>query len=194
MDSTSAIRWSGLQQILEEARSDTLIIMDAAYYPSSKLVRQQGVLELIAASASEDHSQFFDRSAFTRALTEQLRTRASQKYTDPLSAAELHGKLLSLYPKMIQDRAPETKLITSFPSPLHMQMSGNARLPSILLAPVVRNMPLGVESPQNGIQMNFTFKLTDESINLESWAEWLRMLPEGVADIRVEGPYRNTFR
>ncbi|KAH8899405.1 hypothetical protein GQ53DRAFT_309072 [Thozetella sp. PMI_491] len=193
-DSTSAIRWSGLQQILEEARSDTLIIMDAAYYPSSKLVRQQGVLELIAASASEDHLQFFDRSIFTRALTEQLRNRASQKYTEPLSAAELHAKLLSLYPKMIQDRTPETKVLTSFPSPLHMQMSGNARLPSVLLAPVVRNMPLGIESPQNGIQMTFTFKLADESISLENWAEWLRNLPEEIKEVRVEGPYRNTFR
>ncbi len=159
--------------------------MDAAYYPSSNLVRQQGVLELVAASASGDHSQFFDRSAFTRAVTDQLRTRASQKYMDPLSAAGLHAKLLSYYPKMIQNRTPETQVVTSFPSPLHMQMSGNARLPSILLAPVVRTMPLGVESPQGAAQIHFTFKMADEAINLESWAEWLRMMPEGVREVYV---------
>jgi hypothetical protein len=192
-DAASAIRWSGIQQILEDAHSDTLIVMDSAYYPSSKLVRQHGVLELVAASASEDHTKFFDRTAFTRAVTEQLKTRANQKNTEPLSAAELHAKLLSFYPKMIQDTSPETRMVTSFPSPLHLQISGNARLPSILLAPVVRTMPLGVESPLGGTQMNLTFKLADDSVNMESWQEWLRMMPEGIKEVKVEA-YRNTFR
>ncbi|KAK0630088.1 hypothetical protein B0T17DRAFT_589689 [Bombardia bombarda] len=166
---SSAIRWSGIQQILEGASSDTLIIMDAPYYPSSKLVRQEGVLELIAASASEDHVQFLDRSAFTRALTEQLRTRASQKFMSPLSAAELHAKLLSFYPKMIQDRNPEKEMVTSFPSPLHIQVSG-------------------------GTHLSLTFRLADDNVNLDSWVEWLRSMPEGIREVKVEGPYRNTFR
>ena len=75
-----------------------------------------------------------------------------------------------------------------------MQMAGNARLPSILLAPVMRNMPLAIESPQTGIQMSFTFKLCEDSVNLDTWADWLRMMPEGIKDVRVEGPYRNTLR
>jgi hypothetical protein len=180
--------------------SDTLIIMDAAYYPSSKLVRQQGVLEMVAASAGEDHAKFLDRGAFTRALTAELRTRASQKFMSPLSAAELHAKLLTSYPKLVQDRTPEQEVITSFPSPLHLQLSGNPRLPSILLGPVQRGSPLGLESPpsasgSNG-QLTITFRLTDESINADSWVEWLRLMPDCVKDARVEGPYRtsNTFR
>ncbi|KKF95146.1 hypothetical protein CFO_g2502 [Ceratocystis platani] len=36
-DKGYSIRWSGIQQILEEAASDTLIIMDAAYFASSNM-------------------------------------------------------------------------------------------------------------------------------------------------------------
>lgn len=193
-ETASTIRWSGIQQILEDACSDTLVIMDAAYYPSSKLVRRQGVLEFIAASASEDHAKFLGRSAFTRALTELLHTRrASQKFMNPLSAAELHAKLLSFYPGMIQDRQPEKEVLTSFPSPLHVQISGDSRLPSILLAPIHKGLvPFALDAVQSGPQLNLTFRLTDDNFNTESWSEWLRTMPGGIRDVKVEGPYSNT--
>ncbi|KAI1209691.1 uncharacterized protein F4807DRAFT_460438 [Annulohypoxylon truncatum] len=189
----STIRWSGIQQILEEARSDTLIMMDAAYYPSSKMVRQKGVLEVIAASSSEEYFDVLDRNSFTRTLIDQLRTRATQRFPNPLSAAELHSKLLSIYPKIIQDKHQEKGLLLGFPSPLHIQISGNSRLPSITLSPP--QPPRTIYSPENhhGPQLTFSMRLTDEALNLESWAEWLRMMPEGIKDIKVEGPY-TTFR
>lgn len=165
--------------------------MDSAYYPSSQLVRQEGVLELIAASAGEDHTKVLDRSAFTRALTDQLRTRASQKSAGPLSAAELHAKLMSMYPKMIQDRSPE-EMITSFPSPLHFQVSGDTRLPSILLAPLQKTaLPHTPDSPSGGLQVTMTFRMSEDAANAD-WAECFRWMPEGVKDVRVEG-HRNTF-
>ncbi|KAI0008150.1 hypothetical protein F4779DRAFT_463980 [Xylariaceae sp. FL0662B] len=189
----STIRWSGIQQILEEACSDTLIIMDAAYYPSSKMVRQKGVLELIAASTSEDYFHALDRSSFTRALTDQLRTRATQRFPNALSAAELHSKLLFLYPKIIQDKHPERGASISFLSPLHMQVSGNSRLPSITLLPP--QQPRTYFTPENsrGPQVTLSIRLTDETLHLESWAEWLRVMPEGIREVKVDGPY-NTFR
>ncbi|TEA13741.1 hypothetical protein C8034_v004126 [Colletotrichum sidae] len=185
------IRWSGIQQVLEEACSDTLIIMDAAFFPSSKMHRQQGVLELIAAAVSEEHFDALDRCTFTKVLTEHLKTRASQRFTSPFSAAELHSKLLSNYPSLVQDRNPERETITSFPSPLHMQISGNARLPSILLAPLNigplrTSLPFGTE----GQQLLLTFRIGDEPLDVDSWTEWLRMMPDGVKDVRVDGPYR----
>jgi hypothetical protein len=192
-EQASTIRWSGIQQILEEACSDTLIIMDAAYYPSSKMVRQRGVMELIAASASEDHYNILDRSSFTRNLSEQLRARATQRLPTALSAADLHSKLLSLYPKMIHDKHPGKDLISRHPSPLHMQMSGNPRLPSITLTPVQPRAPFSPVSP-HGPQLTLTIRLTDETLNVENWAEWLRLMPEGIKDVRVEGPYPTTFR
>jgi hypothetical protein len=192
-DKASVIRWSGISPILEHASSDTLIIMDAAYYPSSKMVRHQGVLELIAASVSEEHFKVLGRGTFTRALTEQLKTRAGQSFNEPLSAAEIHSKLLSDYPNLIQDRNPEKETVTSFPSPLHMQTSGNSRLPSILLAPLqsgfIRTaLPFG--QGLVGPQLTLSIRLASDDIDIETWTEWLRMMPDGVRDVKVDGPYR----
>ncbi|KAL2754948.1 hypothetical protein ACRALDRAFT_2087770, partial [Sodiomyces alcalophilus JCM 7366] len=190
-EKAETIRWSGIQQVLEQACGDTLIIMDAAYYPSAKMVREQGVLELISAAISEEHFNELERCIFTKVLTDQLKTRASQRFMNPFSAAELHSKLLSSYPTLIHDRYPEKETITSFPSPLHMQMTGNARLPSILLAPtnispLRTSLPFGTE----GQQLSMLFRLGDEPIDIEAWTEWLRMMPDGVKDVRVEGPFR----
>ncbi|RYP61242.1 hypothetical protein DL769_007783 [Monosporascus sp. CRB-8-3] len=128
----STIRWSGIQQILEEACSDTLIIMDAAYYPSSNMVRQKGVLELMAASSSEGHFRVLERGSFTRNLAEQLR--------------------------MLQP-------------------------PRVLHSPELHHGP----------QLSLSLRLSEETLNPESWIEWLRMMPEGIKDVRVDGPY-TTFR
>jgi len=197
----ASARWSGIQQILEEASSDVLLLMDAAYYPSSTLQRKQGVFELLAASNGEDVSKNIGRNKFTRALSDLLYSRTSQKSFEHISAAEIHAKLLSsYYPKMIQDRYPEQEVITSFPSPLHLQISGDARLPSVSLAPVAKSVsgyswdsaPNGTSS---GAQLSLTFRLADDDVNMEKWSEWFRMMPDGVKDVKVEGPYRNhTFR
>ncbi|KAF4507553.1 hypothetical protein G6O67_004041 [Ophiocordyceps sinensis] len=189
----SIIRWNGIQQILEEACADTLILMDAAYYPSSRMIRQKGVLELIAASVSEEHVTALDRCAFTRALAEHLRTRATR--SNPLSAVELHSVLLATYPKLIHDKNPEKETITSFPAPLHAMMSGNSRLPSIFLSPVYQHSPLRNNfSYENSPQLHLSIKLHDDNVDIDSWNEWLRLMPEGIKDIKVDGPFRTSFR
>ncbi|KAK4105372.1 hypothetical protein N658DRAFT_417430 [Parathielavia hyrcaniae] len=191
-DPASVIRWSAIQQYFENARADALLIMDCAYFPSYTTVRRQGMLELIAASAGEDHVGLLGRSAFTRALTDQLRTRAVQPFKEPFSAAELHSKLLSLYPRIIQELNPEKEVVVRFPTPLSMQLSGTKTLPSILLAP----LRLG-EAPapsSSGSQISITFRLADDTFNMDSWAEWLRSMPEGIIEARVEEPHRITFQ
>ncbi|KAL2258854.1 hypothetical protein VTK26DRAFT_7670 [Humicola hyalothermophila] len=190
-DAMSTIRWSGIQQMFENACSDALLIMDCAYYPTYKNIRRQGMLELIAASAGEDHIELLGRSAFTRALIDLLQTRAAQQYKEPFSAAELHSKLLSLYPGIIREQHPETEVISRFPTPLSMQLSGIKTLPSILLAPLqTGELP---RSPQGGSHsITITFRLADGTFAMDSWAEWLRSMPEGIVEAKVEGPYRNT--
>jgi len=190
-DKASTIRWSGIQQILEEAFSDVLIIMDAAYYPSSNMERKQGVLELIAAAGSEKmHSNMLSRGVFTRALTEELRNKARGPNQLSLSAVELHAKLLSMYPRMMLDRRspPDRDSLTSYPSPLHLQISSNPRLPSIQLTRLHRtSLPFGVDL--TGPQVHLSIRLKDEEIDIESWTEWLRMMPEGIKDVKVDGPF-----
>ncbi|SPQ18785.1 17dace5b-b333-4dda-93f6-0bb821426f64 [Thermothielavioides terrestris] len=191
-DPSLAIRWSHIQHSFEDARSDALLLMDCAYYPSYATVRRQGMLEVIAASAGEDHAELLGRGAFTRALTDQLRTRAIQPFKEPFSAAELHAKLLSLYPRMIQEQNPEREVLTRYPTPLSMQLSGVKALPSILLAPL-RNGE-APSAPPGGTQISITFRLANDVFNMDSWAEWLRSMPEGITEARVDGPYRSTFQ
>lgn len=188
-DAQSA-RWSGLQQILEEACLDTLLLMDAAYYPLSALTRKQGVFELIAAASGADHAAQLGRHTFTRALTDLMSRRFSQpgEYT----ASDLHAQLLSsAYPRMLG--SDDQQLMSSFPCPLHLRLCGNARLPSISLAAVhVPATQNGI--PMNGLETEVTFRITADNVNMDAWAEWLRSMPTGVKGVEVAGPYRLTVK
>ncbi|KAK0665648.1 hypothetical protein QBC41DRAFT_11119 [Cercophora samala] len=197
------IPWKMIQGMFENICSDALIILDCAYYPVYQTVRRQGMLEVIAASAGEDHMELLGRSTFTRALTLQLKLRAAQKFKDAYSASELHARLVSLYPTLVRHRSPELETITTFPTPLFVQLSGTKVLPSILLAPLVVRPPSGdmtpttpftPDSPAAGTShISLTFQIADENtFNTESWAEWLRSMPQGIRDLKVDGPYRNT--
>lgn len=188
----STIRWSGIQTILEEARADTLIIMDAAYYPSARIVRQQGVLELIAASVCEDHYRSLGRCAFTKALAEQLRKRAILR--DALSVAELHSLLLAHYPKMIDEGDPASRSMTNFPAPLHAMTSGNLRLPSIYLSPLAADRLRSGFAFENNPQLHISIRLEDANVDVDAWNEWLRLMPDGIKDAKVDGPFQPAFR
>lgn len=186
------VRWNAIQQRLEHAISDAFVIMDAAFYPCTPIVRRHGVLEIIAASLSEDHINSLGRFNFTRLLTEQFHIRAAR--TSPFSVTELHSTLLTTYPKVVRERNPELEQITSYPAPFHMMTCGNARLPSIFLSPIQHPGPLRPGFVyENNPQLHLSIKLTDENVDLESWNEWLRLIPEGVKDVKMEGPFRASF-
>src|SRR5690606_4763747 len=93
---------------------------------------------------------------------------------------------LSTYPQMLQDKNPESEFITSFPAPLHLQITGNARLPSIQLCRLHRTS-LPFIADHTGPQIQLSMRLKDDLFDIENWAEWLRVMPEGVRDVRVEG-------
>lgn len=192
-EETCGVRWNGIQQIFEEASSDALIIMDAPYFGLPEAIRKRGVLEILAAGSFEEHASPIARCAFTRALIDKLRTQAFRP--KPFSAAELHAQLVSEYPRIIQDLNPEQAVLTKFPVPLHLQLSGSNNVPSILLAPLRRRCSLpkleSVSSP--GTQLNMTFQL-DKDPNMERWVDWLRLMPDGVKEIRVDGPFRSTLQ
>ncbi|KAH7132795.1 hypothetical protein EDB81DRAFT_887917 [Dactylonectria macrodidyma] len=182
-DRPSTIRWGGIQQFLEKGYADTLIIMDSAYYPTEKMVRQQGVLELIATSASDERFCSLDRYAFTRALAEHLRTRAT--CLSPLSAVELHSHLAH-YPRIVQEKNPEKEVITSYPFPLYMMMSGNSMIPSIFLSPLDQGSPMiNRFSIVSNPQLDLSIHLADGKVDVDSWIEWLRQAPKGIKEVKV---------
>lgn len=194
-EGSSIIRWTGIQELLEGARSDALILFDAVYHTSSKLTRRRGALEVLAASASEEHYSLLGRHAFTRDFAQQMRIRLSQHISNPCSVAELHARLLSVYARAAQEkRSPGSPRI---PIPLHLHISGDSRLPSITLSPLqggrLRTPSFNSEALHTGYHLNLSIRLSDENIDTECWSEWLRMMPDGVKHVAVSGPY-STFR
>ncbi|KAI1259514.1 hypothetical protein F5Y18DRAFT_296333 [Xylariaceae sp. FL1019] len=197
LEKAGTIRWSTIQPFLEDASSDTLVLMDSAYYPTSRMVRRKGVLEVIAASASESYFGYLERGIFTKTIIDQLRTRHLQRSSATLSAVELHSKLLSILPKLVLERHPEKGTSPEFPTPLHTQTSANTRLPSITLSPQPATLSKPLSNTEGVVSLTLSLRLTDESLSRENWAdnwtEWFRMMPEGIRDAKVEGPF-NTFR
>lgn len=194
-------RWTGLQQILEEACQDTLLLMDTAYYPISPISRKQGVFELLAATHGADHANQLGRHTFTQALTDLLSRRAISKSSGDLTVSDIHAQMLyTLYPQAAaqvqtqEQQPPTTGLTTSIP--LHLRLSGPSRQPSILLEPIdAQSAAQNGTAAQSGFlngqtKMMFNIEVPPVAVNNDSWAEWMRLAPPGVRCIEVEGSPR----
>ena len=98
MNSTStgtpkpAVEWSGLQSLLEQAESDTLILLDCCAAASSISATGSRVTEVIAACGFETWAPGVGEHSFTRSLIDKLRYWSS---CHTLSVAMLHNKVLS---------------------------------------------------------------------------------------------------
>ncbi|KAF3023763.1 hypothetical protein E8E14_014328 [Neopestalotiopsis sp. 37M] len=194
-EGSSMVRWTGIQELLEGASSDILIVFDAVYHVCSKMTRRKGALEVLAASVSEEHYHLLGRNTFTREFIQQLRARLSQHAPGAVSVAELHTRFLAMYTKTAQERqSPGRALRTSIP--LHLHVSGDSRLPSITLSPLQSGQPRtpGFNSETPGsYHLNLSIRLSEENIDTDCWGEWLRMMPDGVKHVVVSGPH-STYR
>lgn len=118
-----------------------------------------------------------DRSAFTLALTEQLRTWAIR--LDPHSIAELQSDGFACYSN------PENEVDATYPSLFYMKV-GEPTLPSIFLSPLHKSGPL-----RNGLSYRkslwFSIRLADDQADVDSLNRWLLLKSEGIT---VDGPFR----
>lgn len=169
--------------------------MDSKYFGVPGAKREKGTLEIIAAGSFEEHaSSPLARCAFTQTLSDKLRTQAARMR--PFSAANLHAQLLGEYPRIVQDLNPEREFLSSFPAPLHLQLPGSHNVPSILLAPLRRSRLPSIESVSSsppGAQLSLTVRL-DKLPNIELWTEWLRTMPDGVREVKVESGFQSALR
>jgi hypothetical protein len=103
--------------------------------------------------------------------------------------------LLSSYPRIVQDLHPEQEILTSFPAPFHTMISSNSNLPSVLLSPLQQSSPRRNSFLfDNSPQIHLSITLTDDNVDVDSWNAWLRLMPEGIRDVKVEGPFRLASR
>lgn len=188
------IRWSTVQPLFEQAVADTLVIMDSRYFGIPAAARRRGTLEIIAAESFEEQENHIARCAFTRALSEKLRTQAVRMR--PFSAADLHAQLLAEYPRIVQEVTPEREFLSTFPAPLHLQLADSHNVPSVLIAPLCRSRLPSLESVPSsspGAQVSFTVRL-DKEPDADCWADWIRLMPDGVREVKVEGGFRSALR
>lgn len=86
------VRWFGLQTMLEEAKSDVLILLDCCAAASSAAGSGSSITEMIAACGFETMAPGVGQHSFTRSLVDELRYLS---HGTPFSAALLHNKVLS---------------------------------------------------------------------------------------------------
>lgn len=190
------IRWSTVQPLFEQAIADTLVIMDCRYYGIPVATRRRGTLEVLAAASFEEQASPLARCAFTQALSEKLRIQAAR--VRPFSAAQLHAHLLAEYPRIVQDMNPEREFLSTFPAPLHIQHAGSQIVPSVLLAPLRGGRLNSNEgaSPLPGgevREVRMTVRL-DQEPDADLWADWLRLMPDGIREVQIEGAFRSALR
>lgn len=187
MQPASCVRWSAIQALLDHASPDVVVIMDAAYYPNQYryMRRTTRSLEILAASTQAN----LERGVFTRALSDQLRTRARLKLLGGISIADLHARvttssLLRLQEPLGSDVGGAT-LPPSPPVPLHLQFAGSPRTSSIILTPKTNRelgAAMGVNDEASGRKggaggLVYTFRVP-AGANQDIWEEFLSTLPD----------------
>jgi hypothetical protein len=62
------------------------------------------------------------------------------------------------------------------------------------ISPITTCSPLRTSQHDNHPLLQMSIRLSDDNVDIDTWSEWLRLMPEGVKDVKVEGPFRTTFK
>ena len=131
------IQWYGLQTMLEQAKSDTLILLDCCAAASSATGSGNGITEIIAACGFEAWAPDVGEHSFTRSLIDELRYLSR---TGPFSTSMLHNKVLSRVKYWKPRYAPSAshREIEMRRAPIYIVVSNEKRPRSIELEPLQR--------------------------------------------------------
>ncbi|KAL5315687.1 hypothetical protein ACEPPN_016557 [Leptodophora sp. 'Broadleaf-Isolate-01'] len=121
------VKWSGIQNVLEEAQSDVLILLDCCASGVSNPGTGEGVTELISACSYNSVANGVGQYSFTNALTIELRDLSVKPF---FTVGELFGHIFC----RIQTRMPEDGHERQ-PAPIHLSLINSLEQPrSICLA------------------------------------------------------------
>lgn len=137
---SASVQWSGLQELLENAESDVLILLDCCAAASSISATGSGVTEVIAACGFETWAPGVGEHSFTRSLIDELRYWSRGPI---LSVAMLHNKVLSRI-KYWKPRFGMTGEHEHRKTPIYIVLSHEGNQRSIGLTPLQRNRPPSV--------------------------------------------------
>ena len=136
-EDSPTVQWIGIQNMLEQATSDVLILLDCCAAATASAELGSGVTEVIAACGFETSAPGVCEHSFTRGLIEELRYCCKRT---PLSAAMLHMKVLSRMkywkPKANEAKAGEPTFYERRKTPVHTILTNEGKPRSIVLSPI----------------------------------------------------------
>ena len=203
MPESAIVHWSGHQNILEDAESDVLILLDCCAAASSISVTNSGVTEVIAACGPETWSPGVGEHAFTKTLINELQYCGGNHH---LSVTSLHQKVLarikSWKPTYSNNGDSEPRK-----TPIHTILSGKGKPRSIDLVPSSIEAPSIVdEKPSDANQSSIDQVRPDDnscypkvliSLSLEedpmpNTIEWMQSVPALTKYAHVHGIYNQS--
>ena len=137
------IKWLGIQNMLEQAESDVLILLDCCAGASSAAEAGNGVTEVIAACGFDTWAPGVSEHSFTRSLIEEL-----QFWCDKPSntVAMLHMRVLATM-KHWKPRPGGTRVGERRKTPIHTVLGNQGHPRSIQLIPLPIEHPPLAEMP-----------------------------------------------
>ena len=137
LEDSPTVQWVGIQNMLEQATSDVLILLDCCAAATASADLGSGVTEVIAACGFETNAPGVCEHSFTRGLIEELRYWCKRS---PISAAMLHMKVLSRMkywkPKTVETKAGEPVFHERRKTPVHTILTNEGKPRSIVLSPI----------------------------------------------------------
>lgn len=137
LEDSPTVQWVGIQNMLEQAISDVLILLDCCAAATASADLGSGVTEVIAACGFETSAPGVCEHSFTRSLIEELRYSCKRS---PLSAAILHMKVLSRMkywkPTSVETTAGEPAFHERRKTPVHTLLTNEGKPRSIVLSPI----------------------------------------------------------
>ena len=137
------IKWLGIQNMLEQAESDVLILLDCCAGASSTAEAGNGVTEVIAACGFETWTPGVSEHSFTRSLVDELRYWCGKPSN---SVAMLHMRVLASM-KHWKPRSSRTSNDERRKTPIHSLLTNQGHSRSIQLMPLQLKLPFLTELP-----------------------------------------------
>jgi hypothetical protein len=136
------VKWSGIQNVLEESQSDVLLLLDCCHAGSANTNEGNGVTEVISACPYNSNANGVGPYSFTHALVIELEALASRA---EFSTGELYNNIYC----RTQIRLPDDGAGTErHPPPIHLVLSNDSKFRrSIHLARRVSPGSRGIPSP-----------------------------------------------
>ncbi|KAM0129934.1 hypothetical protein ACHAO1_008186 [Botrytis cinerea] len=209
--SHASVRWSAIQSVFEESKSDVLYLLDCCSAPGAAPSDGPGVIETIAASDFETWAPGPGRHSFTNAL---LHVLDDWMHRPSFSAAMLHSEILSVLKheklkdshhsdphKQENKKTPIYILASEDPKSLSIEICRRTTPGNSWAGTLSPGIAEDIYSPENLHGLTPEGKLAvphvlisisleeNQLVDVEAWHKWIKQFPALAQFALVEGVF-----